>query len=72
MITKGYKANFETLQNACRSGDLALLDCTDKKTGKPVMVICAVGFDREKDEYIMTPIAKMFDGNPYEEINPPE
>lgn len=70
MIEPGYKANFETLQRASENGDLALMECTDKVTGKPVMVICAVGRD-DDGQYVFSPLAKMFDGNPYEEIDPP-
>lgn len=68
-IPKGYKANFETLKRAFKNGDVALMECTDKVTGKPVYVICTVG--RENSEYVMSPVAKMFDGNPYDELNPP-
>lgn len=69
MIKEGYKHNFETLKVACRNGDLALLECTDKETGKEVVTICAV--QKVNNEYIFTPLAKMFDGNPYEELNAP-
>lgn len=69
MIAEGYKTNFETIQRAAKNNDLALMECQDKSTGKPVMVICAVHFDGE--EYNFSPLAKMFDGNPYEELIPP-
>lgn len=68
-IKKGYKQNFETLLQAAKHGHLAILDCQDKKTGKPVVAIVAVNFDGK--EYSFAPLAKMFDGNPYEELNPP-
>lgn len=68
-IAKGYQANFETLKRAARDGALCIMECTDAKTGKPVITICAAGFDGK--EYQMTPLAKMFDGNPYEELLPP-
>jgi hypothetical protein len=71
MITEGYRANFETLQRAFANGDVALLECTDKQTRQPVMVVCAVGFDPATEEYAFTPFAKLFDGNPYEEVDPP-
>lgn len=70
MIEQGYKHNFSVLQRACHNDDLALMECTDKETGKKVVVICAVHMDN--GEYVFTPLAKMFDGNPYEELNPPE
>ena len=69
MIAKGYKANFETLCKAIRHGDVCLMECTDAATGKPVMVICAV--QRDGDSFEMMPFAKLFDGNPYEELIPP-
>lgn len=68
-ILEGYKANFEILKRACKNGDLALMECQDKATQKTVIAICAVG--KEKGEYVFSPVAKMFDGNPYEELNPP-
>ena len=68
-IPKAYSNNFATLQRAQDNGDLALVECTDAETGKPVYTICAM--DRHGDEYVMVPLAKMFDGNPYEELVPP-
>lgn len=69
MIAKGYKSNFGTLLKAADRGDLALVECTDAKTGQPVITVCAVHM--QAGEFVMTPLAKMFDGNPYEELNPP-
>ena len=68
-LTKSSKANFRTLQDACRAGRLALLDCQDPKTGESIPVIVAVNFDGK--EYTFVPLAKMFMGNPYDELNPP-
>lgn len=69
-IQPGYKQNFETLQQAFRDGAACLLECFDAKTGVPVMTICAVGFDGK--EYTFKPFAKLFDGNPYQELMPPD
>jgi hypothetical protein len=69
MIKPGYKTNLETIIKAAKNGDLALVECTDKKSGRPVIALCAIGFDGK--EYIITPMAKLFDGNPFEELNPP-
>ena len=69
MIKKGYKLNFETLLAAAINGDLALVECTDQE-GRPVMTVCAVFMDDE-GMYNTVPLAKLFDGNPYEELNPP-
>ena len=68
-IPDGYRHNFETLQLAQDNGDLALVECTDAKTGKPVYTVCAV--ERHHDAYVMVPLAKLFDGDPYEELVPP-
>lgn len=70
-IPKGHKTNLDTLVKAGINKQLCLLECTDKITGLPVITICAVWIDENK-EYNFMPLAKMFDGNPYEEINPPE
>lgn len=69
-IPPGHRKNFETLRRAFKNGDVALLECKDAKTQQPVIAICMVG--RQNGEYIMTPVAKMFDGNPFEELIPPE
>lgn len=69
-IAKVYKDNFRTLERAFKSGQVALLECQDKATGKVVNVIVAM--NREDDgDVSMAPFAKMFDGNPFEEVNPP-
>ena len=68
-IPEGYRQNFETLQRAQDNGDLVLVECTDTKTGKPVYTICAMQPDG--DGYLMVPLAKMFDGDPYKELVPP-
>lgn len=65
-----YKANFETLKRACNNGDVALAYCRDRISGRDVSVLVAVTFDGT--EYTFAPLAKMFDGNPYEELLSPE
>jgi hypothetical protein len=68
-LSESIKANFNTLQNACKAGRLAVLDCQDAKTGESVPVIVAINLDGQ--EYAFVPLAKMFVGNPYDELNPP-
>jgi len=68
-ISKGYQVNLETLRSAFKNDDVALVECKDVNTGKPVITICAMG--RLNGEYIISPLAKMFDSNPYEELIPP-
>jgi hypothetical protein len=38
-------------------------------TGQPVYALCAVNYDGEMVDLV--PLARMFDGNPYEELVPP-
>lgn len=64
-----HKPNFETLQEAFANGDVALMECQLKATDQPVAVIVAV--NRDGDEFSFVPLAMMFNGNPYEQLNPP-
>jgi hypothetical protein len=70
-INDARRTNFNTLLTAARNGDLALLECTDKQTGEPVYVLCAVQADPD-GMYSMVPLAKQFMDNPYDEVDPPE
>lgn len=64
-----HKKNFKTLQEAFAHDNVALLQCTDKATGEDVSVLCAVHMEGE--EYVFTPFAKLFNNNPYDEVDPP-
>jgi hypothetical protein len=68
-LSGSVKANFKTLQTASKAGRLALLDWQDAKTGEAVPVIVALNADGREYEFV--PLAKMFVGNPYEELKPP-
>lgn len=68
-VSEGYIENFKVMMAAAKNGDLALMECTDKATGKPVIAICAVNHVDGTFEFV--PIARMFDGNPYDEMEPP-
>lgn len=68
-IAEGYKANFKTLVAAIKNNDVCIVECKDATTGHPVIAVCAV--TRTEDEYEMMPLAKLFDGNPYNELIPP-
>jgi len=68
MIKDGDKKNFDTLYSAADNSDMALMECKYKNGGGYVAVICAVSFDGEF--YTMVPMAKMFSGNPYDEVEP--
>ena len=71
----GYAHNLETVIQAVLDNRIGLMECTEKATGKRVAVICAFSDppnnDQRQDEYIILPLAKMFDGDPYQELNPP-
>lgn len=55
-ISTDEKQNFETLRRACKNGDLALMECKDRKTGERVVVIGAVNCHVR---YSYVPLAKM-------------
>lgn len=65
-----HKPNFETLREAFENGDVALLECQLKTTGESVAVVVAV--NRDGGEFGFVPFAMMFNGNPYEMLNPPK
>lgn len=67
-LQPGHVKNFETMKRAGAAGNLALMECVDKATGNYVATICMVHMDG--DEFVFTPVAKLFDGNPYDELIP--
>lgn len=69
MFKPGDVSNFETLKKAFAGGDVALMECTNNQ-GEYVAVICAVQHDQDTGVAIVTPFAKLFAGNPYEEVTP--
>jgi hypothetical protein len=69
-LSLGSRANFDTLQQAFRNGDAALMECQMAATGEPVAVVCAA--NRHDDGSVeFAPFAMMFPGNPYKMLNPP-
>lgn len=68
-IAPGHVSNFETLRRAFAEGRICLVECRDKKSGESVAVICAVNRDGIATE--MVPFARMFNGNPYDELHDP-
>ena len=68
-IVQQHKPNFESIKRAFENGDVALLECQLKSTGETVAVITAV--NRDGGEFGFVPFAMMFNGNPYEMLNPP-
>jgi len=69
-LLPGHRQNFDTLQQAVLSGDAALMECQHAKTGETVAVICAAN-RLPNGEIEFVPFAMLFDGNPYEIVNPP-
>ena len=69
-ILPGHRQNFETLQQAFLNGDAALLECQFTATGEEVAVICAAN-PQEDGSVEFAPFAMLFNGNPYEMLNPP-
>lgn len=67
----GHKMNFDALQRAFATGDAALMECQLVATGEPVAVICAANRLADGDVEF-APFAMMFQGNPYETLNPPD
>lgn len=63
-LTKGERANFETLLRAARNGDLALIESTVAETGERVAILCAVAFDGR--EYHISPFGHLCPANPFE------
>lgn len=68
-IPEPYRRNFQTLLDAAADGNLALMECSDKASGTPRYVICAVG--RMDGDYVMTPFGHLHEANPYEAYLPP-
>lgn len=69
-ITRGQKANLDTLICAAKNGDLALMEVKDAKTGELYDAVCAVS-RADNGEYVFSPIAVMLRENPYERLRPP-
>ncbi len=69
-LAPGHKTNFETLQQAFDAGEVALMECQLSATGEAVAVICAANRHRN-GEVEFVPFATMFNGNPYDMLNPP-
>ena len=69
-LKKGYVANFETLKKAFDSGDVCLVSAQDSRTKEDRAVICMIN-RCEGGDIELVPAAKLFDGNPYEELVAP-
>jgi len=63
------RKNFDTLVQAIKNGDAALVETKDSLLGGYVAVIVATRFSEGAVD--MIPLAKMFGGNPFDELVPP-
>jgi len=70
-LAKGHRKNLDTILRAADARDLAVLECRDRTTHEPVPVLVAVHQDAT-GQYIITPLARMFTGNPYAELLGPD
>lgn len=70
MIEEHIQYNFEQLQRAAKNKDMAIVECTEKVTGKVAVLLCAIFIDKE-GAYNMIPYARMLEGDPYEDYLPP-
>lgn len=68
-LKPGHVSNFETLRHAFAEGRICLVECRDKKSGESVAVLCAL--NRVGEETELVPFARMFNGNPYDELHDP-
>ena len=68
MISKKARLLFDNVCAAAHEHELCLAECTDRRTGKKVNVICAA---TEDDVVRLRPLARLFSGNPYNEVVPP-
>ena len=66
-LAKGHRKNLDTIIRAATACDLAVLECQDRQTRAPVPVLVAVHQD-DGGQFVFTPLARMFTGNPYEEL----
>lgn len=63
------RTNFETLVQAAKADDLALMECIEVQSGETRYVLCAVG--RDGKDYVMSPFGHLAPGNPYDAYIPP-
>jgi hypothetical protein len=69
-----HQRDFETLCRAIMEGRAALIECQLVATAEPVAVMCVLNYHghRPEDAVDFVPVAMFFNGNPYEQLIPPE
>lgn len=69
-VNEYHKAMFETMVRAIKNEDVAIMECKEIGTGEIVAVVVAMNETEDGVEFV--PLAKLFNGNPYEELLPPK
>lgn len=67
-IPIGDRTNFDTLVRAAKIGNLMAVSAKRLSDGKQVTLVCAAG--KDGNEIVVTPLAVMIEGNPYEDFIP--
>jgi hypothetical protein len=65
----GHRNNFQTLLRAAENDDVCLVQAVDLRTQERCAIICAVQHT-DDGQVELVPFARMFDGNPYDEVRP--
>jgi hypothetical protein len=69
------QAHVDTLQTilaAAKNDDLAVTECRDRTTGASVLVLVAISsVPGDVEQIRVIPLARFFDGDPYEQLEPP-
>lgn len=64
------RAALQLLSEAAKAGELALIETTNKQ-GERVVAVTTMQIPKP-GEYLAVPVAKLFTGSPYDELNPPD
>ena len=68
-LSKKAKAIFDEIKEAAKNDCLCLMECEEIGTKKKVPVICS--HCTENGVHHFQPLAKLFAGNPYNQVAPP-
>lgn len=69
-LTEEEKDTYGDIQDAFEGGFAGIMACVDKNTGKRVVALCAFIPEEGGTTFIM-PLAKLFEGNPIDELVDP-
>ncbi len=64
-----YKEAFESMAVSYQHGTVALVECTDKKTGERAAIVCVV-IHGEADHFLV-PVARMLSDDETDQYEPP-